>query len=82
MDSKPMRYRISNSAPRDLVIHLEPWGEVYVLAPGEEADLLVDQPASHPLEWDFGEGKLVISSLGEADASLELWREGARVSPR
>jgi hypothetical protein len=82
MSDSTIAYQLSNSSAGNLVIYLEPWGEEYCLAPGESAELHVDAPAAHPMEWDFGEGKLVISSLGDADTSLSLWGNGERLVPR
>ena len=75
-------FRLKNSGSGTLAVYLEPWGGEYALAPGEEADLRAEGPADHPLHWEIGEGKLVVFSLAERDASLTLWRDGAEIPPR
>lgn len=65
-------YRIANAGHSPLSIHLEPWGDQYTLAPGEDANLLVQNAGTHPLDWEFQEGKLVISSLAASNAWLTL----------
>lgn len=82
MSDDVVTYPITNSAAASLVIFLEPWGEEYWLAPGDAVELRVEQVAAHPLEWDFGDGRLVISSFANADHSLELWKDGSKIPPR
>jgi hypothetical protein len=68
-------HRITNATGGSLRIYLEPWGDEYDLAPGEHAELLIESPAEHPVEWDVREGSLVISSLATSDASLTLRKD-------
>lgn len=72
MAQTPASHRITNATSGSLRIYLEPWGDEYDLAPGEHAELRIESPASHPVEWDFRDGSLVISSLATSDATLTL----------
>ncbi|HEX8393098.1 MAG TPA: hypothetical protein VF665_12210 [Longimicrobium sp.] len=71
-------YRIANTSPRPLALFLEPWGSAYRIEPGDFAELLVEGPPDHPLDWEFGQGTLIISSRAEA-GMLTLWRDGAEI---
>lgn len=73
-------YRIANTSPRPLALFLEPWGSAYRIEPGDFAELLVEGPVDHPLDWEFGHGTLIISSQAR-DGMLTLWRDGMEVPP-
>lgn len=49
-------HRIANATSGSLLIYLEPWGDECTLAPGEHAELLIQFPAEHPVEWEFRDG--------------------------
>lgn len=74
-------YRIANTGGRALAVFLEPWGAVYRLNAGEYAELLVEGPADHPLDWEFGDGTLVIASHAADEGMLTLWHDGTQMHP-
>jgi hypothetical protein len=74
-------HRIANGTAGSLRIYLEPWGEEYTLGPGEHADLLIEFPAEHPVEWELRDGSLVISSMATSDASLTIRKDEGPAEP-
>lgn len=74
-------YRVANTSGRALAVFLEPWGGVYRLNAGEYAELLVEGPPDHPLDWEFGDGTLVIASHAADEGMLTLWHDGTQMHP-
>lgn len=74
-------YRVANTSGRALAVFLEPWGGVYRLNAGDYAELLVEGPPDHPLDWEFGDGTLVIASHAADEGMLTLWHEGTQMHP-
>ena len=74
-------YRVANTSGRALAVFLEPWGGVFRLNAGEYAELLVEGPPDHPLDWEFGDGTLVITSHAAEEGMLTLWRDGMQMHP-
>jgi hypothetical protein len=82
MSDTVVSHGITNATRGTLRIYLEPWGEEYSIAPGERVELLVERPEVHQVEWDVGEGVLVISSLAPSDALLTIRKDGVQLPAR
>ena len=60
MVSNQIALRITNSLNDVLTVHLEPWGEQYIMAPGKSFTVEAKGPNSDLLELEFGEGRISV----------------------
>ena len=52
--------RIRNGGSADIELHLEPWGDQFVLEPGASVDVIARGPGDGHLELESRDGRVVI----------------------
>jgi len=53
-------FRITNSVKEDITLHLEPWGEQYIMASGVAYKVEAKGPDNDILELEYAERKLIV----------------------
>jgi hypothetical protein len=53
-------FRITNSVKEDITLHLEPWGEEYIMSNGVAYKVEAKGPDNDTLELEYAERKLIV----------------------
>jgi hypothetical protein len=72
--SQEITLRITNSKQNDVSFVMEPWGEVYPFAPGDDLVVIFRSPANDVAEIDFGDD--TVTAYGWPGSTVQLFRNG------
>lgn len=70
MSTNRIRIRILNSLSRDLMMHLEPWGEQHLMHSGATFGVKVQGPDGDTLEIEYGENRITIYGWSGSTVSV------------
>ena len=70
MGVSKLALRITNSITEEITLHLEPWGEQYVMKPGSLLMVTATGPDNDILEVEYGDRRIAVYGWSGSNVSI------------